>query len=61
MVGANDPTVLEYNVQAQNVMTAPTLLYVVPGAGHRFQEPGALEQVSARAGAWFARYLIGPV
>ncbi|GAA3623700.1 dienelactone hydrolase family protein [Kineosporia mesophila] len=57
IVGSNDVTVLEQNQQAQNVMRAPTMLYLIPGAGHQFTEPGKLEQVSALGGAWFERHL----
>jgi putative phosphoribosyl transferase len=30
---------------------------VVPGAGHLFEEPGALEEVARLAGAWFSTHL----
>jgi hypothetical protein len=29
----------------------------VPGAGHLFEEPGALDQVTELAAGWFRRYL----
>jgi len=29
----------------------------VPGAGHLFEEPGALETVARIAASWFLRYL----
>ena len=32
-------------------------LVVVPGAGHLFEEPGALEQVADAAAGWFDRHL----
>jgi putative phosphoribosyl transferase len=32
-------------------------LEVVPGAGHLFQEPGALDEVARLAAAWFAAHL----
>ncbi|GLY32905.1 dienelactone hydrolase family protein [Kineosporia sp. NBRC 101731] len=57
IVGSNDVTVLELNQQAQNVMRAPSMLYLIPGAGHHFTEPGKLEQASALGGAWFERHL----
>jgi putative phosphoribosyl transferase len=40
-------------------MTAPTSLYVVPGAGHLFEEPGALRTVISVASVWLRRQL-GP-
>jgi putative phosphoribosyl transferase len=30
---------------------------VVPGAGHLFEEPGALQRVAALARDWFLRHL----
>jgi dienelactone hydrolase len=57
IVGSQDPTVLELNLQAQTVMSAPTQLHVVEGATHLFPEPGALEEVSEQAGRWFEEYL----
>ena len=32
-------------------------LAVVPGAGHLFEEPGALDQVATLAVGWFTRYV----
>jgi hypothetical protein len=32
-------------------------LEVIPGAGHLFEEPGALEEVARLAADWFTRYL----
>ncbi len=41
----------------------PARVAVVPGATHLFGEPGALEQVTDQARAWFDRHLRrdGPV
>jgi hypothetical protein len=30
---------------------------VIPGAGHLFEEPGALERVAELAADWFLRHL----
>ncbi|GLY18134.1 hydrolase [Kineosporia sp. NBRC 101677] len=57
IVGGADTNVLDYNEQAQAVMSAPSQLHVIPGATHLFTERGALEEVSDRAGAWFEHYL----
>jgi dipeptidyl aminopeptidase/acylaminoacyl peptidase len=38
-------------------MRCPTELAVVPGAGHLFEEPGALEEVARMAADWFSRHL----
>lgn len=54
IVGGADPDVLALNRDAERRMSgAVTELRVVPGAGHLFGEPGALEQVSALAAEWF--------
>jgi putative phosphoribosyl transferase len=58
IVGSNDPEVLELNRAALRALTAPAELVVVPGAGHLFEEPGALEVVAALAIDWFARHLL---
>jgi putative phosphoribosyl transferase len=55
IVGGADPEVLELNRFAQGELRCPTELAVVPGAGHLFEEPGALEQVSALAISWLDR------
>lgn len=57
IVGERDEAVIELNAQAQARLTAPTQTAIVPGATHLFEEPGALEQVSALAGRWFTRHL----
>jgi dienelactone hydrolase len=57
VVGGEDPVVLDLNRQAFDAMGCERDLVVVPGATHLFEEPGALEQVAAAAGDWFARHL----
>jgi putative phosphoribosyl transferase len=59
IVGGRDEVVLELNRDAQRELRARSELSVVPGATHLFEEPGALEEVSRLAGAWFERYLAG--
>jgi pimeloyl-ACP methyl ester carboxylesterase len=59
IVGGADAQVLELNRQAQRQLRCPTELAVIPGAGHLFEEAGALELVAGRAGDWFARHLEG--
>jgi putative phosphoribosyl transferase len=54
IVGGHDDVVLALNRQAQAVLAAPdTLLAVVPGATHLFEEPGALPAVANLAERWF--------
>jgi pimeloyl-ACP methyl ester carboxylesterase len=57
IVGALDPQVLELNRRAAGRLTCPHRLAVVPGAGHLFEEPGALDEVAGLAGAWFNTHL----
>lgn len=57
VVGARDPEVLELNRSAQAEMqSAETNLEVIPGAGHLFEEPGALDRVADLAKDWFSRH-----
>jgi pimeloyl-ACP methyl ester carboxylesterase len=57
IVGGHDTEVIRLNRQAQAQMRAPSELAVVPGAGHLFEEPGALAQVAALARDWFVRHM----
>ena len=57
IVGGHDEIVLDLNERAQATMTAESLLEVVPGATHLFEEPGTLERVAALASDWFATRL----
>lgn len=54
IVGERDELVLELNRQAQQRLLATSELVIVPGATHLFEEPGALEQVSALAAEWLS-------
>jgi len=58
IVGGADPDVLDLNEQAMARMHAPVQLRIVPGAGHLFEEPGALARVAALAAGWFAAHLL---
>ncbi len=59
IVGGNDPIVLELNRQALRRFRCEARLEVVPGAGHLFEEPGALERVAELARDWFKTHLLG--
>ncbi len=59
IVGANDPTVLELNRRARRALQVETVLEVVPGASHLFEEPGALDVVADLATRWFVTHLAG--
>jgi dienelactone hydrolase len=58
IVGGADHAVLRITRPALMQLGSPVKeLAVVPGATHLFEEPGALEQVSEMALAWFTRHL----
>ncbi len=62
IVGSRDIEVLELNRLARHELThAPvSLLQLVPGATHLFEERGALEMVGDLACNWFEHFLAGP-
>ena len=55
IVGAHDPHVLALNREARTRMQCRTELHVVPGAGHLFEEPGALDAAARASIDWFTR------
>jgi putative phosphoribosyl transferase len=57
IVGGLDDVVLRLNRLALERLDCEAELRVVPRAGHLFEEPGALERVSALAAGWFRRHL----
>jgi pimeloyl-ACP methyl ester carboxylesterase len=57
IVGGRDTQVIELNRWAQARLGGESRLEIVPGAGHLFEEPGALEHVAALSRDWFLRYL----
>jgi putative phosphoribosyl transferase len=50
--------VLRLNEEALAALPGEARLEVVPGAGHLFEEPGALEHVALLARDWFLRHLL---
>ncbi len=59
IVGGRDPQVAELNQAAARELGGTSEIRVIPGATHLFEEPGALDQVTDLAAAWFSQYL-GP-
>ncbi len=57
IVGGDDDQVIELNRKAIAQLACEKLIKIVPGAGHLFEEQGALEQVTEFAAAWFQHYL----
>ena len=57
IVGGADTEVIELNRRALQRMTAPARLQIIPGAGHLFEEPGALDTVHELAAGFFHHHL----
>lgn len=57
IVGGRDRQVLELNEEALRRIPGEKRLEVVEGAGHLFEEPGALEEVARLARDWFRDHL----
>ncbi|NOT06978.1 MAG: hypothetical protein HOP28_02110, partial [Gemmatimonadales bacterium] len=54
IVGSYDSAVLEVNRRALGQLRCAKRLVVIPGAGHLFEEVGALDQVAGLASNWLA-------
>lgn len=59
IVGGDDREVLQLNEAARRAMRCEVELFVVPGAGHLFEEPGALDEALTAASDWFVRHMHG--
>lgn len=57
IVGSDDHPALALNQQAMNALHCVKALDIVPGAGHLFEEPGALDAVAESAATWFTTHL----
>lgn len=57
IVGGDDVPVIALNRQAAQRLRCPRALAIVAGAGHLFEERGALERVTELATDWFQRHL----
>lgn len=57
IVGGADEAVIEMNYEASRALGGEYHIDVIPGAGHLFEEPGALEQVALLARDWFNTHL----
>ena len=57
IVGGNDTEVITLNRRALALLNCQKELVVIPGAGHLFEEPGALDTVATLACEWFTRHL----
>ena len=61
IVGSEDHEVLRLNQRALARFRTAATLEIVPGAGHLFAEPGALDRVAVLAGRWFLDELVAAV
>ncbi len=59
LVGGDDKIVIRLNREAFEKMHVERRLEIIPGAGHLFEEPGALDKVAALARDWFQLHLTG--
>ncbi len=57
IVGSLDTTVLGLNKRAFELLSVEKRLDVIPGAGHLFSEPGALDEVTRLSVDWFKEHL----
>jgi putative phosphoribosyl transferase len=57
IVGEQDDNVLQLNEEAFKQLPCKREIAVVPRATHLFEEPGALEEVSRLAAAWFRQHV----
>jgi pimeloyl-ACP methyl ester carboxylesterase len=57
IVGGNDAPVVTLNRRAFTRLRCEKRLVVVPGAGHLFEEPGALREVARLATSWLVGHL----
>lgn len=61
VVGSLDHDVLQLNKVAFDELDTTKEFRIVSGAGHLFEEPGKLEEVSQYAADWFSSYLVETV
>ena len=57
IVGGEDTQVVALNEEAYGRLQSRKDIWIVPGASHLFEEPGALEKVAGMAADWFVQHL----
>lgn len=57
VVGGNDSAAVPSNLEVWAQLRCEKAIEIIPGAGHFFEEPGALENVAALAARWFSEHL----
>jgi putative phosphoribosyl transferase len=58
IVGGDDVAVIGMNEDAMAQMRCKVEMKILPGAGHLFEEPGALDEVARMTLDWFALHLL---
>ncbi len=58
IVGGADESILEANRATAMLIDAPSELSVIPGASHRFVEPGAMDMVAEITRDWFFTWMV---
>jgi dienelactone hydrolase len=59
IAGGHDQPIVRLNRDAYAAMRTLKAMEVIPGAGHLFEELGAMERVSTLTRDWFVQYLTG--
>lgn len=57
IVGGADESTTASNLETWAQLRCPKSIEIIPGAGHLFAEPGALDNVAALAARWFDSHL----
>ena len=57
LVGGLDSQVIALNKKAYERMQCERQLQIIPGASHRFGEPGKLEAVAAYTAGWLEQWI----
>jgi dienelactone hydrolase len=60
IVGGDDTSALEPHRRAFTALKSEKRLEIIPGATHRFEEPGTQTQMVELAGLWFLQHLGAP-
>ena len=57
IVGGNDDAVAALNLEVWARLRCEKSIEIIPGAGHLFEEPGAMDNVAALTARWFGEHL----
>jgi putative phosphoribosyl transferase len=57
IVGGNDDAAVALNLETWAQLRCEKSIEIIPGAGHLFEEPGALDNLAALTARWFSEHL----